>query len=83
MALPRSTPFVFALAMTTLPAAAFQDAHVQNGGRFGDAPPIGAASGPGTAAAGLGSGAPSVVFSNVPGSASAQVPGLMGVEFEP
>ncbi|MFT5732311.1 MAG: hypothetical protein ACJA2W_001080 [Planctomycetota bacterium] len=81
MALPQSILFVSALAMTALPAAAFQDAHVLSGGRFGDAPPFGVTAG--TAAAGLGSGAPSVVFSNVPGSVSAQVPGLVGVEFEP
>lgn len=82
MALPRSIPFVAALAALTLPAAAFQDAHVLFGGAFADAPPL-VLPGPGTAAAGLGSGAPAAVFSNVPGSPTALVPGLAGVEFEP
>ncbi|QDV06137.1 hypothetical protein Poly30_16420 [Planctomycetes bacterium Poly30] len=82
MALPRPTFFVAALAASMLPAAAFQDAHVHFGGAFADAPPL-MLTGPGTAAAGLGSGAPAAVFSNVPGSPSALVPGLGGVEFEP
>lgn len=81
MALPRSIPFAAALAATALPAAAFQDAHVLFGGTFSDAPPLFA--GPNTAAAGLGGRAPVAVFSNIPGSSSALVPGLTGVEFEP
>ncbi len=82
MALQPTTPIAVALAAAaTLPTALGQDAHVFFGGRFADAPPL--AAGPGTAANNLGSGVPSVIFSNLPGTASAAVPGLVGVEFEP
>ena len=81
MALQQPAIFAACAAALTLPSAAFQDAHVFFGGSSADAPPQGGGS---TAAAGgLSSGHPQVLFSNIPGSPSAAVPGLPGVEFEP
>ncbi len=81
MALQEPVLFLACAAALTLPSAAFQDAHVLFGGRSTDAPPVGA--NPTTAAASLGSGLPTVLFSNLPGTTSAAVPGVPGVEFEP
>ncbi len=81
MALQQPALLVACAAALTLPSAASQDAHVFFGGPVADAPPVGA--GPTSAAAGAGSSLPLVLFSNLPGSTTAAVPGLPGVEFEP
>lgn len=81
MALQDPVFFLSCAAALTLPSSAFQDDHVFFGGRTPDAPPMSV--GASTAASQIGSGLPLVLLSNLPGTPSAAVPGLPGVEFEP